>query len=147
MEKLYKQGFKKIVIMVGHGGIFITEPIVRHLNYTYNDLHVVISDFIAQYDYEIMDHAGECETSRILYHRPDLVKMENAINFTPDSPRYYLTYGSFFTHTQTGIWGKATLGTAEKGKFLFEETVKGALEEIRDALAFIEKTDYAGNPL
>ena len=147
VEKLYKQGFRKIVIMVGHGGIFITEPILRHLNYIYKDLHVITSDFHAQFDYENMDHAGECETSWILYHRPDLVHMENAVDFTPESPRYYLQYGSFFTHTPTGVWGKASLGTAEKGEILFEKCVAGALKEIKEAFAFMEKTDYLGNAL
>lgn len=146
VEKLYKHGFRKIVIMIGHGGIFITEPVVRHLNYTYKDLHLIYSDFLAQCDYTNMDHAGESETSRILYHRPELVKMENAIDYTPETPRFYLTYGSFFTHSPTGVWGKGTLGTAEKGKDLFEKSVAGAIKEIKETFAFVEKTDYAGNP-
>ena len=147
VERLYQHGFRKIVILIGHGGIFITEPTVRHLNYKYKDLHLIYSDYLEVMDVTNMDHAGESETSRILYHRPEYVKMEKAIDYTPEAPRSYLTYGSFFTHSPTGIWGKGTLGTAEKGKMLFEKSTDGVIKQIKETFAFVEKTDYAGNPL
>jgi len=148
IERLYQHGFRKIVVMIGHGGIFITEPTVRHLNYKYKDLHLIHASYLAQMDYSNMDHAAESETSRILYHAPELVQMEKAVNFLPDAPRAYLTYGSFFTHSPDGVWGaRATYGTAEKGKRLFEESVVGIIKEIKEIFAYVEKTDYAGNPV
>jgi creatinine amidohydrolase len=133
-ESLYRQGFRKIAVLVGHGGIFILEPAVQQLRYTYPDLRIVTAEYYPQYDYSTMDHAGECETSRMLYHAPEHVHMDKAVDCIPDNPRPYLTYGSFFTHTPSGVWGKATLATAEKGRWLFEEGIRGLLQELREAL-------------
>ena len=134
-ERLYRQGFRKIAVLIGHGGIFIADPAIRHLNYTYKDLRVVSSEYYYQFDPDNM-HAGECETSRMLYHRPDLVRMDKATDCIPDKPRHYLTYGSIFTHSPDGVWGNATVATAEKGKILYEKSLEGMLKEIREAFSF-----------
>ena len=147
VEKLYSQGFRKVVVLVGHGGIFIIDPAIRHLNYKYKDLYVVKSEYYHQFDSNNMDHAGECETSRMLYHRTDLVHMDKAVDYIPDKPRFYLTYGSIFTHSPDGVWGNATAATAEKGKILYEKTVEGMLKEIKEAFSLMENTDYKGNPV
>jgi creatinine amidohydrolase len=138
LERLYRQDFKKIAVLLGHGGIFIAEPAICHLNNKYKDLLVFLSEYYYQFDDRNM-HAGECETSRMLYQRPDLVQMDKAVDFIPEKPRCYLTYGSIFTHSPDGVWGNAALATAEKGEILYEKSLEGMLKEIQEAFSLYDK--------
>jgi creatinine amidohydrolase len=131
-ERLYRQDFRKLAVLVGHGGIFITKPAVEHINYTFEGMHAMAAEYNAQYIPREMEHSGESETSRMLYHRPDLVRMERAVDFVPDAPQEYLTYAGLYAHSPTGVWGEPTKATAETGRVLFERTVRGMLAEIRE---------------
>ena len=91
-------GFRKIAIIQAHGGIFSLTPIVRELNADCNpELMVAKLDMIEtcwpKYqklgitettDTEL--HAGEAETSFMLYLAPALVDMSKAVDFVPDGP-------------------------------------------------------------
>jgi creatinine amidohydrolase len=68
-----------------------------------------------------MLHACEFETSLMLAVRPDLVHMERAVREYPDKPDLYgkssISLGSL---SKSGVFGDATLATAEKGKKMFD---------------------------
>ena len=145
VERLYRNGFRKVAILCGHGGIFVLGPAIRHLNYTYKDLMVVSPEGMGIGKDDI--HAGESETSTMLFLYPELVNMEKALDCIPEKPRPYLNYGSFFTHSPEGVWGRATLGTAEKGKEKMEKSTKALILEIKRLFAEMEGCDYAGKPL
>lgn len=148
---LKTQGFKKVVILQCHGGIFIMTPLVRDLNAKFNpDLMVVNVDicnfFGPAYQQGILEtntelHAGECETSQILAIAPETVHMDKAKDFVPNVPRPYLSYGSIFRASPTGVWGEPTKATAEKGEKIFALFADLAEEEIRKAFAYMEQKE------
>lgn len=148
---LKTQGFKKVVIIQAHGGIFIMTPIVRDLNAKYNpDLMVFNFDLmnVAPVCYQegiLKDnnelHAGESETSQMLAIAPQTVHMDRALDYVPTSPRSYLSYGSILRVSPQGVWGKATLGTAEKGQAILQRAAELAVEEMNKAFAFMESKE------
>ena len=131
---LKAQGFKRICVIQGHGGIFVMNPIIRELNADYNpDLMVVKVDSMevcwpAYKSHGLLEtdgiHAEEAETSLMLYLHPELVDMSKAVDFVPEIPRPYLNYGGILRYCPDGVWGSATKGTAEKGKKMLEIAVE-----------------------
>jgi creatinine amidohydrolase len=152
---LKTQGFKKVVILQCHGGIFIMPPLVRDLNARHNpDLMVALVDFGSGLGprtrergiFEVMGelHAGESETSMILHIAPETVHMDRAVDFIPDIPRPYLGYASIFRASPTGVWGYPSYATAEKGKKGLELYADLAIEEIAKAFSYMEEKEKFG---
>jgi creatinine amidohydrolase len=90
-----------------------------------------------------MGHGGELETSYLLHLRPDLVDMERATIETDfvSTPNYYMDWiegGRLIANppwtddTRSGIYGDATLATAEKGRLWLEAAVAEKLESIAE---------------
>jgi creatinine amidohydrolase len=93
-----------------------------------------------------MGHGGELETSYMLHLRPDLVHMDRATTETDfiSTPEYSMDWiesGRMVANppwsddTTSGIYGDATLGTAEKGKLWLTASVGEKLaliDEIRE---------------
>lgn len=148
---LKQQGFKKVGILQCHGGIFILNPLVRELNAQFNpDLMVAVVDsctfFDRMYCEGIMEtntelHAGESETSQILAVAPETVHMDRAVDFVPDVPRSYLSYGSIFRASPSGVWGEPSKATAEKGGRMFSRCAELAAQELNNAFAYMEKKE------
>ena len=118
---LKEQGFKRVGIIITHGGIFIAGPLVRDLNAKFNpDLQVALVTPDAVNFSSITEtrglHADENETSQILAIAPETVHMDKAVDYEPNVPRPYLNYGSIFRATPTGVWGYPSKATAEKGR-------------------------------
>lgn len=144
---LKTQGFKKILILQCHGGIFIMTHVVRDLNAKFNpDLMVALFDPFAAWPLLYQEgvlkdntelHAGEGETSLMLAIDPDTVHMDRAVDFVPDVPRPYLSYGCLLRYSPTGVWGKATLGTREKGERMLERIATLAAEETERVFALM----------
>ena len=142
---LHGQGFKKVILLLGHGGVFIAGPVVRELNSMHDDLQVVLvhpimnDKVMAVLDCKEELHAGEMETSCMLHLCEDAVKkdlmMQN--DYIPDVPREYLNYASLLKLSATGVWGKPSLATKEKGAKLLDVTVKETVKYIEKALEAI----------
>lgn len=151
---LKEQGFKRICIIQCHGGIFVMTPLVRELNARFNpELMVAKIDtcdiFPILYKEGIMEtntelHAGESETSEMLYLEPDTVHMDKALDFVPDIARPYLNYGSIFRATPTGVWGEPTKASAEKGKLMIERTVEIAVTQMNEAFEYMSHKERFG---
>ena len=145
------QGFKKIAILQCHGGIFIMTPLVRDLNAKFNpELMVVNIDACMFFDrlyregiYETNTelHAGEGETSMMLSIAPESVDMTKAVDEVPNIPRSYLSYGSIFRASKSGVWGESKCATAEKGEKAFARCTEIAVEEIGKAFAYMENKE------
>lgn len=148
------QGFKKVGILQCHGGIFIMTPLVRDLNARHNpDLMVAVAysgQFSPQlYAEGILEtqtelHAGEGETSKILAIDPETVHMDRAVDFVPTVTRPYLSYGSIFRASPTGVWGEPSYASAEKGEKLLERTAELMVEELNKAFAYMEAKEKFG---
>ncbi len=139
---LKTQGFKRVGIVIAHGGIFIATPLVRDLNAKFQpDLQVAVvtPDTVKT---ETMAnakgfHADEMETSAILAIAPETVHMDKAEDCVPDIPRSYLNYGSIFRASPTGVWGEPTKATAEKGERFLEEFSNIAVEQFNAAFDYM----------
>jgi creatinine amidohydrolase len=151
---LKEQGFKKVCILQCHGGIFIMTPLVRELNAKFNpDLMVAKIDicdiFPVFYKEGIMEtntelHAGECETSLMLYLEPETVHMDKAIDYVPSAPRSYLNYGSIYRATPSGVWGEPTKASAEKGKRMMERAIELSITQMKEAFDYMANKERFG---
>lgn len=146
---LKTQGFKRVAIVITHGGIFISTPLVRDLNAKFNpDLQVAIvntDNVEVKGVFETKGlHADEMETSAMLAIAPETVHMDKAIDFVPDVPRPYLNYGSIFRACPAGVWGEPTKATAEKGERFLEEYANKAVEELNKAFEYMTNKEKFG---
>ena len=142
---LKEQGFKNVIVILGHGGIFAAGPAVRELNATTDGLRVILVDpaltsngtsaLIENKELEI--HAGEVETSIMLYLRETLVNKELMLNndCEPAYPQAILNSVPMTKVSTMGTWGKPSLATREKGEKLFALRVDNAVKYIESALA------------
>jgi len=152
---LKAQGFKRIAIVQGHGGIFVMNPVVRELNADNNpNLFVVKLDVMeicwtAYQTCSLLEapmgiHAEEIETSLMLHLHPELVDMSKAIDFYPETPRSYLNYGSMLRYSPNGVWGAATKGTAEKGRKMLELGIEAMINEMNNLFDRMSKKEPLG---
>ena len=83
VSSLYIQGFRKLLIINGHGGNTF-KPMIRDLAVKFPDFFLLATnwfDIVAKDDFfeeKIDDHAGEQETSVLMHFLPELVKLETA---------------------------------------------------------------------
>lgn len=137
---LKDQGIKKIIVVLGHGGVFVAGPAVRELNALYDDLQVVlVSDGDFGKDCIVLEsnkpeiHAGEGETSLMLYLHENLVNrglmMKN--DCVPDFPQSFLNHVPVCRISKTGAWGEPSLATKEKGEKLYKAKIEDMVEYIK----------------
>jgi creatinine amidohydrolase len=149
---LKDQGFKIMVIVLAHGGIFIANPAIRELNASNQDIKVIKLETM-QFDQskEMLDitecrnnlHACEVETSLMLYLDEKLVRKDLIVDFIPDVPRDYLNYRSILCYSKTGVWGMPSLATAEKGKKIFDIVTAKGVEYINNVIDRTGGKSYA----
>lgn len=83
VSSLHGQGFRKLLIVNGHGGNSF-KSYIRDFAKLYPDFTVAVTDWWsflphAQFfESDIDEHAGELETSVMMHYRPDLVDLEKA---------------------------------------------------------------------
>ena len=78
-------------------------------------------------------HADEVETSLMLHIAPTTVDMKNAVReINPRSDPFHLSRqkGGQGTYSESGVWGDATLATAQKGAVLAETLTAAILDDI-----------------
>jgi len=147
---LKAQGFRKICIIQGHGGIFVMNNIVRELNADHNpDLMVVNINIMEICWAEFQNHgllegspgihAEEVETSLILYLHPELVDMSKAVDFIPAVPRSHLNYGGILRYCPDGVWGSATKATAEKGGKMMHIAIDESVKYMNNIFEMMSK--------
>jgi len=155
-DEIGRNGFKKIVIVNGHGGnpnllrYFIQAQLERRRDYVvyFYDPYGPADDpdFAAKLkalrktDPEGDMHAGESETSRLLYLRPDLVEQERAgLESGADQKRWSIP------EVYTAIWwyarfpnhyaGDASKATPELGKLLEDHRIESLARVLRTVKA------------
>jgi creatinine amidohydrolase len=149
VEEIGRNGFKKIVIVNGHGGnpellrFFIQSQLERRRDYV-----VYFFDPNSDQDFErkvealrksdaATDmHAGENETSLLLYLRPDLVRMERATQESGEDQKR-LSLPDLYS----GIWwyarfpnhyaGEGAKGTREMGQALTDYRLGALVKALR----------------
>ena len=149
---LKNQGFKKVIVMIGHGGVFIAGPTIRELNALNDDLQVIKVESVSspkiralfEGDASNEIHAGEKETSLMLSICEESVKKDKMKenDFIPDCPREYLNYTSLLDLSKTGVWGLPSYSTKEKGEKLIEYIVEATIEYIEDAFKHTKQSKW-----
>lgn len=133
---LAKNGIKKLIILNGHGDNSPTLLYAAQMINRDTGIFVCVeSGETSDVDlYDLIEtpndiHAGEIETSTCLAIRPELVKMDKAVNETMNFGSSYLDYTSergvaWYVRTkilsESGVMGNPTLATREKGNKLWE---------------------------
>ena len=147
--EIARNGFKKIVIINGHGGnpelirFFIQSQLEKRRNYA---VYFFEPGQDAEYKAKLKQmhrssqeddqHAGERETSTLLYLRPDLVKMDSAANESGlnqkrlDIPNVYTAiwwYADYPNH-YAGVGAQAS---RELGEFITEHTIQSLITALK----------------
>ena len=149
---LRDQGFRRVVVMLGHGGIFAAGPAIRELNAMNDGLQVIKIEPPATPAMKAIEdgdpwndlHAGEEETSLILYLQEKTVKKDEMMknDFVPQVPREYMNYSSILRLSPTGVWGMPSHASKAKGEKLFELMVEHCLAYIEDAFAHTTEEEW-----
>ncbi len=141
---LERSGVQRVILVNGHGGNYVLSNVVQE----YNAIHGLRMSLFphgedwqrarteAQLEssgHEDM-HAGEIETSLLLHVAPHLVRDGNeGADFVADDRRFLLTLG-MAGYTTTGVIGRPSLGSADKGKLVLDSLT----QSFRDHLDVIQ---------
>ena len=152
-DEIGRNGFKKIVIVNGHGGnpelirYFIQTRLEKQRNYA---VYFFVPGNDSAYNREMEklhksdastdQHAGERETSALLYLRPDLVKMDSASNESGVNQRRLA-----IPNIYTAIWwyadypnhyaGDGSKATVALGKLVSEHIIAQLVAALKDVKA------------
>jgi creatinine amidohydrolase/Fe(II)-dependent formamide hydrolase-like protein/7-cyano-7-deazaguanine synthase in queuosine biosynthesis len=141
---LAREGVTKLVIVNGHGGNgpalhFAAQLINRdaHIFSCVDTGETSDADVARICDVKNDAHAGDIETSTSLAVRPELVRMDRAVEFVPEFSSSYLDFSSrrsigWYARTArispSGVFGDPTRATREKGERIWEVTVRRLVE-------------------
>ncbi|MEV7969999.1 creatininase family protein [Sphaerisporangium sp. NPDC088356] len=139
-DSVTRSGIATLVIVNGHGGNYVLSNVVQEANAKgqsmalfptkedWNEARAAAQ--LSSSMHEDM-HAGELETSILLYTCPDLVRdgYESA-DWTAGDRRHLLTSG-MQAYTTSGVVGLPSLGTADKGKAVVESLTRSFSEVVR----------------
>jgi creatinine amidohydrolase len=154
-EEIARNGFKKIVLLNGHGGnpdmlrFFVQSQLERRRDYVvYLHDYDPMADPAAQESIRALRktnpaadlHAGEKETSTLLFLRPELVQLDRAGEESGADQRRWAIPG-----LSTAIWwyarfpnhyaGEGDKATPELGEVLVERRVQALVAALRAAKA------------
>jgi creatinine amidohydrolase len=144
-QSITDAGLTSLVIVNCHGGNYVLANIVQEGNAHGKSMSLFPSGAdwtdarqsarLATSNHEDM-HAGELETSILLHAQPELVRDGyHAADWAADDRRHLLTTG-MAEYTTSGVIGRPSLATAEKGKALLASLVESfasVLEILRRA--------------
>ncbi|MEU1040376.1 creatininase family protein [Streptomyces sp. NPDC005907] len=132
-ESLRRSGVDVLVLVNGHGGNYVLGNVVQESVGSGTRMAL----FPAAEDWEaarvgagvqtslLSDmHAGEIETSILLHTHPESVRPGyETTDFLADDRRHLLTVG-MSAYTESGVVGRPSLASAEKGKAMLAELVE-----------------------
>lgn len=149
VESLYRQGLRHFILISGHAGKTHMNALLEageELLQEYAEMKMAI---ICEYELarevsrefvETKDdsHAGEIETSRLLYLRPELVQGNSPEEY-PDFPRFILVRNkeAYWRH---GVWGDPAKASRDKGEKYCRLTVDALVSFIQQLEDFTERS-------
>lgn len=145
LESIFSAGFKKVLLVAGHGGNHLILQIIQaNWNYDHPDqkvfYHFVYSqdviDFAKKEFGEMEDHAGSVETSVIYAISQNYIKTKATKISNPDFQRKYTDSFSIYSTKEMSKSGVISEGnniniSIDKGKEVFAFMVKSAMNELR----------------
>jgi len=150
---LEAHGIRRLVVINGHGlpsgsatlpwGNPVVKTAVRQLNYENPAITAIWLQPFALAGPDLREtfpaddlHAGDLETSVLLYLMPELVRGP-AQDFVPTYPPAYLEFTSFASICPAGVWGWPSRASAEKGRLAVEAAVNASVDYINRTLEFL----------
>jgi creatinine amidohydrolase len=141
----YEKGLRNIFLMSGHGGGLHSSAMKEAAENLVNDLKGIKIAVLCPYDIlykelsELAEtpndsHAGEIETSLILYLAPELVKGRAKEEY-PSLPRPF-TVKNKIKYWPGGVWGNPGKASREKG----EKAVKLIVNKLVEILDMVKET-------
>ncbi len=147
-ESLVAHNVRRVAVLNNHGspmgtttvplGNVIVKTAVRQLNYETPGLHAIWVQpfavarpaFLEIFGSAAADlHAGEVETSILLHLSQDLVRA-GAVDAVPSHPLAYLEFLPFARLSPSGVWGRPSQASAEKGRRALEAAVSATVDYI-----------------
>ena len=144
-RSLERNGCRAMLLMTAHGANpqplkytareLTDEMEMKILRVFYPNLSQLIADAESAMWAPMNFHADEFETSLMLYLRPDLVRMDRAVKeYPPRSMDYEMSSLPMGALSESGVFGDATVATAEKGERWFNACVESIVEVWREFL-------------
>jgi creatinine amidohydrolase len=149
VRDFHRHGMRSFVLISGHAGRTHVLTLVDAGEQLLEELPEIRVSVISEYDeirraaaaiVEAADdsHAGEIETSRVLFLRPELVKGTSPAEW-PDFPEARLVRDKR-RHWRGGVWGDPGKASARKGEELVEVAVERLVGLIRELEEYRETT-------
>ena len=144
MASLHHQGFRKLVIVNGHGGNNF-KNMMRDLSTAYPDFFIACGEWfkmapVGEYFDNPGDHADEVETSVMMHYHPEWVNLSEAgpgkghgfaVKALRQGKVWLPRHWNLASPDDTGI-GNPALSTAEKGKRFADAVVAEYADFLRD---------------
>lgn len=99
----------------------------------YPDLKSIMSEVCDSESWHGIVHACEMETSLMLAIKPELVDMNKAVQEYPNRDIGYFHGNTPMGHlSKSGVFGDATMATAEKGEIMLEKFTQNVVNIVRE---------------
>jgi creatinine amidohydrolase len=140
LESAYEHGFRRILILNGHGGnTAALQVALAEVLHKLPDLHVRASTWWREpevaavleraYPGQGLGHADAGETSMILAIRPDIVRLERSAYNPESSLTGFLTRRVFLEHFPNGVIGAdPNLASADVGQQVLTAAVQACVQ-------------------
>lgn len=133
---MYENGLKKLILLNGHGGNITALNLAAEMLQKIG-MDILVINWWLDYSAEIkaitgaQGHAGEDETSAILYYDSGLVKMDKATkNFNKPLLRVKYKDSAKYCY-RDALSGDATKATYEQGERIFASVVESMIRDIK----------------
>jgi creatinine amidohydrolase len=159
-ESVYRMGFRKLLIVNGHGGQpQVMEMAARELRVRHGDYVVVphftwrvphaAGQFLAEREKRLAMHAGHAETAIVMALAPDTVRMQHAVaSYPPEFPSKTLSADGRPAAAWTardfgdsGVIGDPLPATPEQGRVILDSLAESWARAITElhAMHWIER--------
>jgi creatinine amidohydrolase len=156
-DSVARAGLRKLVIVTSHGGnVPIMDIVARELRIRHGMLAVATGwsrfgqpgGVFPDEEFVYGIHGGDVETSIMLHLRPDLVRMEKALDFRSTQHRMIAEMKQLRVHgpvqfgwmagdlNPAGAVGNAAAATAEKGALSLDHAARGFVDLLADVHRF-----------
>lgn len=145
LESLYRQGLRSFVILSGHAGgthnAFLVDTAETFIEkfpssrFFVADIISLLKDILRELGIPERDsHAGEWETSLMLYLRGELVKpLDLAFEDYPAFPKFQIVKNKEL-YWASGIWGNPLKASSEKGQIISERLISKLVKHLTEFL-------------
>ena len=144
---LFDQEFRNVVVINTHGGNLVLKLAIRAVNMSRPFGRVLLvfppqlaASRLSEIFPKIGDemHAGDLETSLMMYLTPDEVR-PGGVDYIPNLSPEFFDYVPMRNYCPDGVWGRAGQATADKGRRALEIMVDETVQHVETTLKRLEQ--------